>query len=120
MSELVFMGHVLSANGIGPAENKVKAINDAREPRTAAEVRSFLGLLNFQARFLPNLASVSEPLRKLTRKGTVFVLGKDQQNAFADLKKRLCNANVLGYYDKNAKTQVIADASPYGLAGILL
>ena len=73
MPELVFMGHVLSANGIGQAENKAKAINDAREPRTAAEVRSFLGLLNFQARFLPDLASVSEPLRKLTRKGTAFV-----------------------------------------------
>ena len=50
-------------------------------------MRIFLGLLNFQARFLPDLAFVSEPLRKLTRKGTAFVWGKEQQNAFANLKK---------------------------------
>ena len=120
MSQLVFMGHVLSAKGIGPTQDKVKAVNEAREPRTAAEVRNFLGLLNFHARFLPDLATVSEPLRKLTRKGTPFQWGPDQKNAFTELKNRLCNADVLGYYDKNAKTQVIADASPYGLAGILL
>jgi len=44
MSELVLMGHVLSGKGIGPAEAKIKAVNEAREPKSAAEVRSYLGL----------------------------------------------------------------------------
>ena len=52
MSHLEFMGHVLSARGIGPADVKVKAVVEAREPKNAAEVRSFLGLVNFTARFI--------------------------------------------------------------------
>ena len=62
-SHLKFMGHVLSARGIGPADVKVKAVVDAREPTNAAEVKSFLGLINFTARFIPDLATVSAPLR---------------------------------------------------------
>lgn len=49
MSQIVFMGHVLSGRGIGPANVKVKAVVDAREPKTSAEVRSFLGLVNYSS-----------------------------------------------------------------------
>jgi len=51
----------------------VKAVVDAREPTNAAEVRSFLGLVNFTARFIPDLATVSAPLRQLTKNGEPFV-----------------------------------------------
>jgi hypothetical protein len=54
MSQVVLMGHVLSDRGVGPAEVKVKAVVEAREPKTAAEVRSFLGLVNYSARFIPS------------------------------------------------------------------
>jgi hypothetical protein len=47
MSKIESMGHVLSARGVGPAEIKVKAVVEAREPKTAAEVRRFLGLVNY-------------------------------------------------------------------------
>ena len=69
---LEFMGHLLSARGIGPSQAKVEAVTEARQPDSAAEVRSFLGLVNFCARFIPDLATVSEPLRKLTRKDVDF------------------------------------------------
>ena len=71
MSELEFMGHLLSARGIGPSQAKVEAVTEARQPESAAEVHSFLGLVNFCARFIPDHATVSEPLRRLTRK--VFI-----------------------------------------------
>ena len=67
MSHLEFMGHVLSAHGVGPAEVKVKAVLEACEPKNATEVLSFLGLVNFKAPFIPYLATVSAPLRKLTK-----------------------------------------------------
>ena len=71
MSHLEFMGHVLSARGIGPADVKVKAVVDACEPTNAAEVRSFFGLVNFTARFIQ--ATVSAALRQLTKSGEPFV-----------------------------------------------
>ena len=120
MSHLEFMGHVLSARGIGPADVKVKAVVDAREPMNAVEVQGFLGLVNFTARFIPDLATVSAPLRQLTKSGEPFVWGPEQQQSFDELKKRLSSAETLGYFDKNAPTKVIADASPVGLGAVLV
>ena len=114
------MGHVLSEKGIAPEQEKVKAVSLAREPENAGEVRSFLGLVNYCGRFIHDMATISEPLRLLTRKGTVFTWGDAQKQAFMALKTKLCNVPVLGYFDKSCKTQVIADASPYGLAGVLV
>jgi hypothetical protein len=78
--------------GVGPAEVKVKAVVEAREPKTAAEVRSFLGLVNYSARFIPDLSIVSAPLRELTRKNSVFRWAKSEQESFDELKKRLASA----------------------------
>lgn len=86
------MGLVLSRQGIGPTEEKVKAVNEACEPQGVSEVKSFLGLVNFNARFIPDLATVAEPLRRLTKKGEPFVFGPEQQAAFAELKRRLTQA----------------------------
>ena len=120
MAHLEFMGHVLSEHGVGPTEAKVRAVAEARGPRDAGEVRSFLGLVNFTARFIPDLATVSAPLQKLTKAKEPFVWGIDQQNSFNELKKRLTCAETLGYFDKEAKTTVIADASPVGLGAVLV
>ena len=120
MSELVFMGLLLSEKGIGPTESKVKAIVDAAEPKNASEVRSFLGLAAFNARFIPDFATVTEPLRQLTHKGAKFVFEQRQRKSFNELKTAMKAAKTLAYFDVTARTQVIADASPVGLGGILI
>ena len=114
------MGNVLSERGVGPAEVKVKTVVDALEPTNAAEVRSFLGLVNFTARFIPDLATVSAPLRHLTKSLEPFVWGPEQQQSFNELKKRLSNAETPGYFDKNAPPKVIADASLVGSGAVLV
>ena len=119
MDKLIFVGMVLSANGISYAADKVEAITRAREPQNASETRSFLGLVNYCGCFIPDLATISEPLRRLTKAGTSFVFGKEQKEAFVELKKRLSNSETLGYLDKDAPTQIIADASPVGLGAVL-
>ena len=83
------MGHVLSARGIGPADVKVKAVVEAREPKNAAEVRSFLGLVNFTARFIPDLSTVSARLRQLTKNGEPFVWDQEEQQSFDELRSDL-------------------------------
>ena len=120
MPQLEFMCLLLSDKGIGPTEAKVEAVVNAREPANSSEVRSFLGLANYNARFIPNFASIAEPLRRLTKKGTKFVFGPEQRASFNELKKTLANAETLGYFDKDAKSRIIADASPVGLGAVLI
>ena len=69
---LVFMGMLLSEKGIGPTADRVKAVLEVEEPKSASDVRSFLGLANYSSQFIPHFATLSEPLRRLTRKETPF------------------------------------------------
>ena len=119
MLKLEFMGHVLSGHGVGPTKAKVNAVVNARKPTFASEVRSFLGLVQYSARFINDLATISAPLRQLTHKNAIFQRGHAEHNSFDQLKKYLANAATLGYYDKNAPTQVIVNDSPVGLGAVI-
>ncbi|KAJ8344863.1 hypothetical protein SKAU_G00290560 [Synaphobranchus kaupii] len=120
MDRLVFMGILLSVKGIGPTEERVRAVSEAREPENASEVRSFLGLVSYSSRFIPQFATLSEPLRCLTRKDIPFSFGLEQKQAFEALKDGLAKAGTLAYFDKDAPTKVIADAGPVGLGAVLV
>ena len=89
MTKPLFMGLMLTKKGIGPTEEKVKAVVGAREPQNASAVRSFLGLANYNAPFIPDFATVAEPLRKLTKRGVCFRFGDEQRRPFNELKSRL-------------------------------
>lgn len=78
LSKINFFGLVLSAKGIGPVEDKVKAVTDTYPPNDGQEVKSLLGLVNYNGRFISDLDTISESLRKLTRKGAKFYWGKDR------------------------------------------
>ena len=109
--KLVFMGMLLSEKGIGPTADRVKAVLEVEEPKSASDVRSFLGLANYTSRFIPHFATLSEPLRRLTRKDTPFEFGPEQKKSFESLKQKMVEACPLVYFDKNAPTQIITDAS---------
>ena len=72
LPKLEFMAVVLSDCGVGPSDTKVNDVLNAREPSNASEVRSFLGLVQYSARFIPDLATISAPLRHLIRKNVSF------------------------------------------------
>ena len=80
--ELVFFGFKISADGIAPEDKKIDAVRNERPPQNAAEVRSFLGLVNYCARFIPYFATIAEPLRKLTRSDAEWAWGNARQDAF--------------------------------------
>ena len=120
MDRLVFMGMLLSETGIGPTEDRVKAVLEAGEPTSTTEVRSFLGLANYSSRFIPHFATLSEPLRRLTRIETPFNFGPEQKKSFESLKQKMAEACTLAYFDKNAPTKIITDASPVVLGAVLV
>jgi len=120
VDRLVFMGILLSEKGIGPTEERVRALQETREPETISEVQSFLGLANYSSRFIPHFATITEPLRKLTRKDVPFHFGPEQKASFESLKQSMAEAGTLAYFDKRASTKVVADASPVGLGAVLM
>lgn len=120
VTSLVFAGHRLTSEGIKPEESKISAIQHLKQPTNATEVRSLLGLINFCNRFIPNYSTITEPLRRLTRKTEQFIWGAEQQTAFKTLKAALQNPSILAYYNPTADTKILVDASPVGLGGILV
>ena len=120
MDQIVFMGLLLSKHGVEPTEERVGAVHETKAPTGVAELRSFLGLISFSSRFLPNFTTTAEPLRRLTRQDNEWQWGKEENEAFEALKKQLAKASMMAFYDKDAPTQVVTDASPVGLGAILM
>ena len=119
LTKLTFFGHDLTSNGVNPSEEKVADIRDARPPKDASEVRSFLGLVQYSAKFMPDIATVAKPIQELTKKGVEFKWGVEQQTAFQELKRLITQAETLAYYKVGCKTRIVADASPVGLGAVL-
>lgn len=120
MSSIRFLGFIVSAAGISADPSKVESIVNFRRPDNVTDCRSFLGLVNFVGRFLPNLATISEPLRRITHKDQAFKWTNEQQKAFELIKNAMSQAQTLAHFDPQAATRVVADASPYGLGAILI
>lgn len=119
-SMVVFMGHQLSANGILPTNEKVSAIQSFRRPQTASEMRRFLGLVNYVGKFIPNLSTLTAPLRDMIVKGVKFHWSREAKVSFNEVKRAMSNPNHLAFYSPRYKTTLIIDASDHGLGAVLL
>ena len=116
---ITFFGHVFSKDGISPSQDKVEAIIEAEKPKSSEEVRSFLGMAQYLSRFIPNYSSLVDPLRVLTKKNTTWKWGKNENQAFEDLKSSMANWKIISYFNVKHRTEVIVDASPIGLGAVL-
>ena len=83
-------------------------------------MKSFVGLVNFNARFIPDLTTIAEPMSRLINQSLPFVFGPEQQESFRKLKRRLAQEETLSYFDQDAKTKIVCDASPVALRAILM
>ncbi|XP_046868367.1 uncharacterized protein LOC124460828 [Drosophila willistoni] len=119
-TKLKFLGHILSDHGIEADPEKVKVITDFRAPKTKEETRSFLGLVTYVGKFIPDLANTTEPLKRLIKANTKFDWTNKEQQAFDTLKKQVVEVTKLSYFNKNLRTCLIADASPVALGAVLV
>ena len=84
-----YLGHRVDAEGLHTLPSKVKAIVDAPAPQNIQQLRSFLGLLNYYSRFIPNLATTIHPLNGLLREGERWNWSQACEEAFKEAKKQL-------------------------------
>ncbi|CAB4033003.1 retrotransposon-like family member retr-1 [Paramuricea clavata] len=118
-TELTFLGHIMSADGVKPDPRKIEAITKMPVPTSPAELQRFLGMVNYLGKFIPNLSDETAPLRALLKKGTEFLMQKPQIDAFEKLKRRISSVPVLQFYDPNLPTRIRTDSSSIGLGAML-
>ncbi len=118
--EVSFFGHSWTPQGIKPDNKKVSAILDMKPPEDVKNLRSFLGLVSYLTRYSGCLATLSSPLRDLTKQDTVYSWGPEHDRAFNEVKKEVSSLGVLRYFDPEAETTVQTDASLKGLGAVLL
>ncbi|MEM7421890.1 MAG: reverse transcriptase family protein, partial [Pseudomonadota bacterium] len=114
-----FLGHIVSAEGVKPSDDKAEAVKKFPVPRSADEVRSFYGLCSFYRNFVFHFAEIAEPLQKLMRKNATFVWSKECQKAFETLKAALTGQPLLAYPDFDTEFIVYTDASNFGLRVVI-
>lgn len=117
--QVEYLGHIISKEGLSPNVDKVAAILHAPVPQDVKELQSFLGLVNFYRRFLPNLSSLLRPLHLLLCEGKKWEWGQDQQDAFTACKHLVTSAPVLVHFNPAKPVCLSCDASPYGIGAVL-
>ena len=120
MAESVtYLGFRIDAQGLHPVPEKIKAVQEAPKPQNITELKSYLGLLSYYSKFLPNLSTVLAPLYKLLRQREKWQWKKPQHHAFEESKKLLLSSQFLVHFNPRLDIQLACDASDYGLGAVL-
>jgi hypothetical protein len=117
--EITFFGLKFTAAGTKPDPERIENMVRVPAPKTAGEVRRFLGMANTCHEYIPDYATITAPLRELTKKNIAFKWENRHQKAFEQLKKKLTSTPVMEYFDTKKRSLVIIDGSPYGISVIL-
>lgn len=110
-----YLGHRIDKHGLHTVEAIVKAL----DPENVHELRSFIGLVTYYAKYLPNMATMLAPLYKLLKLKQTWTWGVQEKEAFAQVKEKLLASSLLIHFDNNKEVILASDASPYGLGAVL-
>ncbi|KAM1011997.1 hypothetical protein FF1_047138 [Malus domestica] len=120
LSEVRFLGHVISGEGVSVDPSKIEAVLNWERPKNVFEIRSFLGLAGYYRRFVKDFSKIVTPLTGLTKKGVKFAWSEDCEYAFKELKTRLTTAPILVLPNGEDPYEIFTDASGQGLGAVLM
>ena len=118
-SEIHYLGHLISPEGISPLPNKLDCIQHMPAPKNMKEIKQFLGLTGYYRKFVPRFLDISRPLTTLTKKDKKFEWTPACQKSFDLLKETLCGEPLLKYADTSKPYILYTDASKFGWTGVL-
>ena len=116
---VIYLGHRIDAEGLHPVADKLNALQDAPSPKSVSELKSYLGLLTYYAKFLPNLSTVLAPLYRLLKHREPWRWTGEQERAFRRSKELMMSSQLLVHFDPSLEIRLACDASAYGIGAVM-
>lgn len=118
--EVAYLGHIVTPDGVKPNPDKISAIQNYPIPSTQKDIKSFLGLLGYYRKFIPNFAHLTKPMTHCLKKGrAIDVNDPEYQQCFQTCKTLLTNEPILQYPDFSRPFHLTTDASNVALGAVL-
>ena len=114
-----YLGFIVDKHGVHSSPSKIKAIIDMPKPTNVSKLRSFLGMVNHYAKFIPKLTDRLIPFYSLLKKDTSWIWTSACDNAFKNVKKFLTSPLALTHYDPSLPLVLAADASNTGVGAVI-
>ena len=114
-----YLGHLISKNGFEPLPEKLQSIRKMPAPKSAKEVKQFLGLIGYYRKFIPRFSDLSRPLTWLTCHDAKFEWSKKCKKWFNRFRDMLMEYPILRYPDPSKPYVMYTDASGIGWSGVL-
>ena len=118
--EILFLGHVASAEGLRPNIGKIAPLFQAQKPMKKKELRSFMGSIQFWARYVPGLHMTAAPLTELLKDVQPFKWTEEHDRAYISLLKQLATTPILTSFETNKRLIIMCDASKLGAAAVCI
>ena len=118
-SEVKYVGHKLTCDGLKPDEDRIKSIVNMKDPENISELETILGMISYVSKFIPKLSDLNAPLRELKTRDE-WTWGEGEHAAFQRVKDALVSTRVLRYYNVRKPVTVTVDASRKGLGAAVL
>ena len=113
------MGHKIDQNGIRPLQDKLKAIQELKEPKNEKELKSFLGAIQYLSKYIENLSAQTDLLRQLFKTKNNWNCSTEHSEALNQLKQKITEIPCLAHYSSVRPNTLTTDASTKGLGATL-
>ena len=118
-NETLYLGHLVSSEGVKCDPSKIQAVKDWKRPTTSKQAHSFVAFVNYYSRFIKDFFQIAKPLYDLTKKRKKFEWTDEHENAFQTLRKAVITAPVMAYPTKEGDWILDTDASGFAIGGVL-
>ena len=99
IDEVKYIGHIFTKKGIKIDNKKIQAIVEMKKPSNVKSLESFLGMITYVSRYIPNVSHLTAPLRQLIKKDVAWCWNEEHKRAFKQLKEILIKEPILKYFD---------------------